>query len=49
MGKILCLIKEKGGFNMAYKYKKCSRCGKYNGTTMKMCSSCRKKASRKRK
>ena len=33
-----------------YKYKNCSRCGKYNGTSMKMCKSCRdyaKKAMRK--
>lgn len=27
-----------------YKYKKCSKCGKYNMTKYKMCSSCRKKA-----
>ena len=25
-----------------YKYKKCSRCGKYNGTSMKLCAECRK-------
>jgi len=27
---------------MMYKYKKCARCGKYNGTTMKLCTDCRK-------
>lgn len=26
---------------MKYKYKKCARCGKYNGTFMKNCKSCR--------
>lgn len=31
-----------------YKYKNCSVCGKYNGTTMKMCSACRKKARKKK-
>ena len=25
-----------------YKYKNCAKCGKYNGTTMKLCSECRK-------
>jgi|AntAceMinimDraft_17_1070374.scaffolds.fasta_scaffold10700_2 hypothetical protein len=33
-----------------YKYKNCARCGKYNGTTYKLCSECRayaKKAMRK--
>lgn len=25
-----------------YKYKKCARCGKYNGTSTKLCSACRK-------
>lgn len=29
---------------MVYKYKKCARCLKYNGTSMKMCAECRKKA-----
>ncbi len=31
---------------MGYVYKKCSRCGKYNGTMNKMCSECRKIAKR---
>jgi len=25
-----------------YTYKNCARCGKYNGTMMKLCSTCRK-------
>jgi len=29
-----------------YVYKKCSRCGKYNGTSMKLCASCRKYAKK---
>lgn len=27
-----------------YKFKKCSKCGKYNGTTHRMCAACRKAA-----
>lgn len=27
-----------------YKYKKCGKCKKYNGSKWKTCSSCRKKA-----
>ena len=27
-----------------YKYKKCIKCGLYNGTSLKMCGECRKKA-----
>lgn len=29
-----------------YIYKKCSKCGKYNGTSMKMCTACRKYAKK---
>jgi hypothetical protein len=32
-----------------YKYKNCSKCGKYNGTSMKMCAECRKKARKANK
>ena len=31
-----------------YKYKKCSKCKKYNGTKWKMCACCRKKAKKYR-
>jgi len=27
---------------MAYIYKNCAKCGKYNGTSMKLCARCRK-------
>lgn len=34
----------KGGKNKMYIYKTCSKCGRYNGTTMKMCNKCRTEA-----
>ena len=44
-------FKRKGGrttysrkLNSGYIYKNCSRCGRYNGTSLKMCLACRKKA-----